>query len=352
VVGVDRDPAVLDAVAAAHPTEPGLDDALRAVLASGRLRTATAPSSADVYVVCVGTPLAADGSADLRDVDAAVEAIAAVMPGDALVVVESTVPVGTTDAIAARLRARAPGARVAACPERVLPGDALREVVENPRLAGGVDEASAAAAAEWLATFVTGRVDRTDARTAELAKLVENASRDVDVALANAVAAVAERFGVDPYELRALVNRHPRVRLAVPGVGVGGHCLPVDPWFLVRAAPAETTLLAEARRVNDAVPARWVDRILARAGGRPIGLLGLTYKADVDDFRGSPALEIARALSRRADVLAHDPYAAAVDGVALGRVEDVLARPVVALLVAHRAYEGLPVTLDCCGGRA
>ena len=194
--------------------------------------------------------------------------------------------------------------------------------------------------------------------TAELAKLTENAARDVQIALANTAASAAEALGVDPVLLRTLVNRHPRVALLEPGVGVGGHCLPVDPWFVIDAAPAETALLRVAREVNDARPGLWADRIARaadRAATKRIGLLGLTYKADTDDVRGSPAVEIARRLGERYDVLAADPYARQVDGIRLGTEDEVRARGVVALLVAHRAYAARgaptgPVVVDACGG--
>lgn len=341
VIGVDRDPAVLRAVAEGEggATEPGLADALREQLASGRLRVTETPGPAAVTLICVGTPIDADRHAVLDDLYAAVDAVSVGVPPDGLVVIGSTVPVGTTDTIAARLRIGRPGVRVACCPERVLPGDALRELRENPRVVGGVDDESTRVAADWLSTWACGPIDRVDARTAELAKLVENAARDVELALAHTVRAIAERHGVDPERLRAIVNRHPRVRLLEPGIGVGGHCLPVDPWFLVEAAPAETALLRLAREVNDAVPAQWVAKIARMASDRPgarIGLVGLTYKPDTDDARNAPALEIARALSVDHDVLAWDPFVEHADGVRLGTEDEVRGREIVVVLVGHR----------------
>jgi UDP-N-acetyl-D-mannosaminuronic acid dehydrogenase len=351
VTGVDRDPAALIRARGAHPTEPGLTEVVSAAVSSGRLAFATVPVRADVYVVCVGTPLAEGARADLSALDAALASIGAVAPPGALLVIESTVPVGTADRAAAAL----PGLRVAAAPERVWPGRALRELAENPRVVGGVDEESAVAAAAFFATLGAGDIDRTDARTAELVKLCENAARDVEIALANTLAAVSRAHGLDPHAVRALVNRHPRVALREPGIGVGGHCLPVDPWFLVEGAPAHTALLRAARGVNDGAPGAWAARIAARAGGRPIGLLGLGYKADSDDLRHAPAVEIALRLSASADVVVADPYHDAVDGIALAPLEVAAARPVVALLVAHAAYRVVrlrpdQIGIDACGG--
>ncbi|MEQ1571551.1 MAG: nucleotide sugar dehydrogenase, partial [Myxococcota bacterium] len=351
VVGVESDPAVRGAVWGPHPTEPGLD----ALLAQVSFEVVERPVASPVYAVCVGTPVGPDRAPDLRELEAALDQVAEVALAGALVVIESTVPVGTTDAAAERLRRRVPGARVAACPERVLPGRALHELVNNPRIAGGVDPASGEAAAQWLRSFVDGPVEVVDARTAELAKLVENAARDVEIALANTVAATAAAHGVDPARLRSLVNRHPRVALLEPGIGVGGHCLPVDPWFLIARSPATTRLFAAAREVNDAAAGRWAAEIARVAAGRPIGLLGLAYKADSDDPRNAPAVEVARALARDHDVIAADPFVREAAGVSVAPLDQVLARPVVALLVAHSAYRGLRppgVAVDACGGWA
>jgi UDP-N-acetyl-D-mannosaminuronic acid dehydrogenase len=347
VAGAERDEGVR-ALARGERTspEPGLDELVQQVLLTGRLTVGPAPVAACTSVVCVGTPLGQDRTADLRDLDMALEQLDEVAPEDGLVLLSATVPVGTTERAAQRLREHAPGRLVACCPERVLPGDLLRELVQTPRLAGGVDEASTEAAARWLGQWATGPVLRVSSRMAELAKLVENAARDVELALAHTVADLARRHELDPHELRRIVNHHPRVKLLVPGVGVGGHCLPVDPWFLVSGG--EPALLALAREVNDAVPGRWVERITAAAGQRRrIGLLGLTYKPDTDDLRHSPALQIARALAERFEVVAHDPHVTDVEGVRLGSLGEVLQCELVVRLVAHRAYQGLSVEIAC-----
>lgn len=340
VTGVERDPRRLASIASgeAGDPEPGLREALRAT----PIAVSPAVVAADAYVVCVATPW--DGrAADTADVQVAVAAVADAAPDGALVVIESTVPVGTTEALAAR----APSLRFAVAPERVLPGDALREIARNPRVVGG-DPAAAA----LLATWCHGPIDLVEPRMAELAKLVENASRDVEIAFANTVAAVAGRWGVDPWALQRVVNGHPRARMATPGIGVGGHCLPVDPWFLVAAAPAETALLRAAREVNDLGPERAVAEVARHAG--TIGLLGLAYKPDTDDVRNAPAVRVALALSASRDVLAADPYVT-VPGVRAATVERILRRDVVVLLVAHSAYRGLKarvrgIPVDLCGG--
>jgi UDP-N-acetyl-D-mannosaminuronic acid dehydrogenase len=358
VTAVDRDQAAVARATGPHPTEPGLAELIDAGRASGRLRFAVAPVPAEVYVVCVGTPLRpGTHEADLADLTAAVQDVAGQCPADALVLIESTVPVGTTERLAHLLRAGRPGVRVAAAPERILPGNVLVELAREPRVVGGVDPASADAAAVYLESCGSGRVERTDSRTAELCKLVENAARDVEIALANTVAAVARRAGVDPYALRALVNQHPRVKLRVPGIGVGGHCLPVDPWFLIGACPEETGLLATAREVNDGAVERWVAAIRRVAEGREVGLLGLGYKPDSDDLRLSPAVAIAVALSAEGPVVVADPYHERIGGLQVVSAARALSAPVVVLLVAHRAYRDLrsrlrpdQVAIDACGG--
>lgn len=354
VTGADSSAEVRSAVerGVAGGAEPGLPGLLRRALDRG-FTVSAAPTPADVTAICVPTPVSDDHRPALGCFWDAVQAVDAVAPPDGLVIVASTVPVGTTERVAARLRTRS----VVCCPERVLPGDAVREMVENPRIVGG-DPAATARAVDWLRGWARGPIDVSDARTAELAKLLENAARDVEIALANTVAAAAEAVGVDPERVAELVSRHPRVKLLRAGIGVGGHCLPVDPWFVVDAAPGATGLLRAAREVNEAVPARWAARIAAeaeRVGARRIGLLGLAYKPETDDVREAPAVRIARLLQPRFDVVAADPYVARVDGIDVRPVEDVLASDVVVLLVAHRALRDVVVPagrlrIDACGG--
>ena len=367
VIGVDKDARVRDAVASgkAGAREPGLPPRLADALSTGRLQIAEAPVAAATTVLCVPTPLDPTGRPDLRDLDAAVAAVAPLMPARGLAIVASTVPVGTTDRIGALLREGHPDRAVAACPERVLPGGVVREMIDNPRIVGGIDEASAVRACAWLSSWVAGPIARTDARTAELAKLMENAARDVEIALAQTVADTARALGVDPARLRELVDQHPRIQLRDAGIGVGGHCLPVDPWFAIDAAPHATALLQTAREVNDAVPRQWIARIGAAAdarNARRIGLLGLAYKPGTDDVRSAPAVAIARGLARRYEVIAADPFLDPADApliapVPLKSVEEALRAELVVLLVAHaplvalrdRIPEGTAI-IDAVGG--
>jgi UDP-N-acetyl-D-mannosaminuronic acid dehydrogenase len=319
VVGVDVDAATVDTVnrGEAPFVEPGLATRLRRAVEQGQLRAETKTPHADVYVIAVPTPSRGrDHVPDLSCVDAAVDSVLPRLVGGELILLESTSPPGTTQRIGDRVLAERPdlsldgaGGRpavhVAHCPERVLPGRIMTEIVENDRVVGGLTRAAAERARDLYATFCRGEILLTEARTAELTKLVENSYRDVNIAFANELAAVSARLGVDVWELIELANHHPRVDILQPGPGVGGHCIAVDPWFVVAAAPAEATLIRAAREINDATPERVVERVLAAVPGRDrprVALLGLTFKADVDDLRGSPACQVAR---RVADALPH-----------------------------------------------
>ncbi len=371
VHGVDTDVAVVNSLSSGAPAimcEPGLQDAIDRARSSGALSAGTTPAAADAFILAVPTPLGARNQANLDHVQAAVEAIAPVLEAGNLVVLESTVPAGTTHAVAERLRRMRPdldGHRrlhVAHCPERVLPGRALAEMIDNDRIVGGVDAESTLRAIDLYRVFVRGEVIGTDARTAEIVKLVENAHRDVNLAFANELSMICGELRVDAREVIALANRHPRVQILDPGPGVGGHCIPVDPWFLATAAPRVASLIPAARAVNEE-KARWVVRRVldeTRAFPSPIvACLGLTYKADVDDLRESPALAITRALGATAGVrvFAADPHVAQAPGVTLVTAEEAIARAdVVVALVGHRAFRALPRAaftgkriLDVCG---
>jgi UDP-N-acetyl-D-mannosaminuronic acid dehydrogenase len=370
VTGCDVAPHVVAAVAsgAAHFREPDLDMLLGAALRSGRLAVQAAPAPADVFVIAVPTPITTARRADLAHVEAAVAAIAPVLRPGNTVILESTCPVGTTERIAARLAALRPdlvlprhgGAapkgcvHVAHCPERVLPGRMLQEIVANDRVIGGLTLACAARAAALYRSFATGALRLTDSRTAEFVKLAENAFRDVNIAFANEVALLCEGFGIDPWAAIALANQHPRVDILRPGPGVGGHCIAVDPWFLVEGAPDATPLIQAARGVNDAKPARLVAwlRAAALAAARPaVGCFGLAYKADVDDLRESPAVAIVAALAAPGDIevlvcepwiAALPPALAALPGLRLVDSPAALGPPVLAFLVAHAAFRAIP----------
>jgi len=308
VVGVDVNRRIVDVLrnGEVHIQEPGLRTLVQAAFGSGRLRVAEVPEPAEAFLIAVPTPIRADKRADLRAVESAAEAIVPhLVPGN-LVVLESTSPPRTTvDRLAPILERSGLRAGVdfylAYSPERVLPGQILRELIENARVIGGVNRASAEAGRDLYAAFVKGEIVLTDATTAEMVKLMENTYRDVNIAVANEFARLAEHIGVDVWEAIALANRHPRVEILRPGPGVGGHCISVDPWFLVEAAPDETGLIRQARLVNDDQPERVVRRmeqVLGGLAGKTVVVLGLAYKSDVDDLRESPALEVARRLSQ------------------------------------------------------
>ena len=321
VFGTDVRPHVVDTVnrGEIHIHEPHLDRLVRRVVEQGRLTAALEPHPADVFILCVPTPFHEDRSPDVTYVEAAARSIRPyVRPGN-LVILESTSPPRTTEEIVVKEaipESLAVGADVfvAYCPERVLPGRILIEAVENDRVVGGITAACTDRALRFYQTFVTGAVVPTNAVTAEMTKLVENSFRDVNIAFANELSMMAERFGVDVWELIELANRHPRVKILSPGPGVGGHCISVDPWFLVHTAPDLTPLIRTAREVNDRKPQvvlAQINRLAQERRAKTIGCLGLAYKADVDDLRESPSLEIVRELRRqgRYEILACEPYA-------------------------------------------
>ncbi|MEW6566646.1 MAG: nucleotide sugar dehydrogenase [Chloroflexota bacterium] len=356
VLGVDTNRHVVDVLrnGGLHIQEPGLRTLVQAAFGSGNLRVGEQPEPAEAFIIAVPTPLLDDKRADMRHVYAAAESIVPHLRKGNLVVLESTSPPRTTvDRVApilerSGLRA-GPDFHLAYVPERVLPGQILRELIDNARVIGGVDRASAEAGRDLYATFVRGEILLTDATTAEMVKLMENTYRDVNIAVANEFSRLAERFGVDIWQAIAMANRHPRVNVLRPGPGVGGHCLSVDPWFLVEAAPDLSPLIRQARLVNDGQPAHavgLVERALGTLRGRKVAALGLAYKADVDDLRGSPAIEVVRLLAETgAEVRTFEPLVpeATVPGCAAAASLDAAldAADAVVLLVDHRPFRAL-----------
>lgn len=319
VVGVDVNPQIVQGLqnGKLHLYEPGLRTLVQAALRSGNLVVQDTPEPADAFIIAVQTPFLEDKRADLRFVRAASEAIVPYLQRGNLVILESTSPPLTTRQVVAPILERS-GLKAGRdfylvySPERVLPGQILRELIENARVVGGIDRASAEAARDLYATFVRGDIVLTDCTTAEMVKLMENTFRDVNIALANEFARLADRLGIDVWEAIALANRHPRVNILRPGPGVGGHCISVDPWFLVEVAPDLTRLIRAAREVNDSQPdfvVEWMERTLGRLEGRRVAVLGLAYKPDVDDLRESPAIEVAlRLVQAGAQVRAFEPF--------------------------------------------
>lgn len=313
VVGVDVNAATVEAVNAGEVpfVEPDLSTYVAGAVKSGLLRASTEMPFADSYVIAVPTPFNADYTADLSYIEAAASALAPRLRGDELIVLESTSPPGTTEYLGKYLLQLRPDLSLdgtngkpaillAHCPERVLPGRVMIELVTNDRIVGGVTPEAAERAARLYATFCQGDILTSDAKTAEMAKLVENSYRDVNIAFANELSIISDKLGVDVWELIRLANHHPRVNILQPGPGVGGHCIAVDPWFIVAAAPGSTQLIRAAREVNDSKPSWVLEKIEELLNStRPdsqIAVLGLAFKANIDDLRESPALQIARRL--------------------------------------------------------
>jgi UDP-N-acetyl-D-mannosaminuronic acid dehydrogenase len=357
VHGTDVRPDIVETInqGRIHIEEPDLDILVRSAVNSGQLKASSEPDFADVFMICVPTPICPDRTPDLSYIERACQAIRPYIQRDALIILESTSPPGTTERIVVK-QAVPPGMEVgedvfvAHCPERVLPGRILLEVVQNDRVVGGVTPACTARAKAFYESFVRGQVLETSALCAEVTKLVENSYRDVNIAFANELSMLADELDIDPWEIIALANRHPRVNILSPGPGVGGHCISVDPWFLVHTDPSHTALIRTAREVNDAKPAHVVRKIasLAAQFAAPrIGCLGITYKADVDDLRESPALTIVRELIKRGvgDVLVCDPYVSGnrFSEFPLHPLDYVLREAqILVLLTDHRQIRGVP----------
>ena len=351
----------------AHIVEPDLDILVRAAVTTGKLTAHAEPAEADVFMVCVPTPLTAEKKPDLSYVESATARICPHLRKGNLVILESTSPPGTTERIAAQVEATTGltprDIHFAHAPERVLPGKILREVVENDRIIGGIGDAATQAAAEFYGSFVSGALHLTTARTAETAKLVENAFRDVNIAFANELSVFCDEMDMDVWDLIGLANCHPRVNILSPGPGVGGHCIAVDPWFLVDCDPERTKLIRQAREVNDHKPHWVVDRVKRRAErfkSPRIACLGLAYKPDIDDLRESPAVEIVEALQKEpglGEIRVVEPNLHGHDTFELSTLEDAVRdADIVLVLVAHKQFRTMPSTLiaekiiiDTCG---
>ena len=331
VIGVDVNPAVVEAInqGRIHIVEPDLDMVVSAAVTHGYLRATARPEAAEVFLIAVPTPLTPDHRPDLSHIEAASRAIASVLKKGDLVILESTSPVGTTEKMALLMAEERPDLsfpqtqgetsdiRVAYCPERVLPGQVLRELVQNDRVVGGLTPRCAAAAAALYKLFIRGECFTTDARTAEMCKLTENSFRDVNIAFANELSLICDKLGINVWELIRLANRHPRVNILNPGPGVGGHCIAVDPWFIVDAAPERAKIIAAARAVNDSMPQWVVERVLKESHAlvstspvHSVACLGLSFKAKIDDLRESPALHIVERLAHFESLrlLVAEPY--------------------------------------------
>jgi UDP-N-acetyl-D-mannosaminuronic acid dehydrogenase len=369
VIGVDTNERIVEKVASGkvHIVEPDLDALVKKVVSTGRLRTSTEPVSADVFVITVPTPLAESKRPDCGFVVSAIRSIAPKLRPGNLVILESTCPVGTTAAMSeliASLRpdlylpggSDDPAANIymAYCPERVLPGRILLELQENDRSIGGVSEKCTERAVEFYKTFVNGKCTGTTSAVAEMVKLSENAFRDLNIAFANELSIISDRVGVDVWEVIRLANHHPRVNILQPGPGVGGHCIAVDPWFLVDLAPDLSPLIRTAREVNDGKADyiyRKADRLLEENRDQRLACLGIAFKANIDDFRESPSLEIAERLAAKFGnrISIVEPHAAKLPGPLTGSgaqhasLEDALSScAILLLLVDHDEFKEVP----------
>lgn len=355
--------------------EPGLEPRLEKVVASGRFSAHLTPQQSDVYMLCVPTPSyghSGNHAPNLSYIFSAATAIASLLKAGDTVILESTSPVGTTEAVSDFLRNLGVDVSVldiAYCPERIFPGNALAELAENDRIVGGLTARATEAVCAFYRTFVTGSVLGTNARTAEMSKLVENSYRDVNIAFANELSILCHNQQINVWDLIALANRHPRVNILQPGPGVGGHCIAVDPWFLVAQDPENAVLIRRAREVNLSKTewtlariAQAVNAHVAAHGSVPvIGCFGLAFKADIDDIRESPSLAIARRLQSQGQVVMNvEPNISEVDGLTLVTAEHALnICDIRVILVKHRAFAGLEwssgkksaQTLDFCGAQ-
>ncbi len=369
VTGVDVKPETVAAVSRGEVPfiEPDLAVGVSGAVAMGRLTATMETPEADAYIIAVPTPFNGDHSADLSFVKAAAEQIAPKLRPGNVVVLESTSPPGTTEKVSRWIgelrpdlkmpRSGSNGADIylAHCPERVLPGRIMIEIVTNDRVVGGLTERCAEKAASIYRVFAKGEILLTDAASAEMAKLVENAYRDVNIAFANELALIAEKLHIDVWEVIRLANRHPRVSILNPGPGVGGHCIPVDPWFIVSAAPEDSPLIRTARQVNDRRPHHVAEQVVAKAGrfrAPKIACLGLTFKANVDDIRESPAVEVVELIAAAlpdVELLAADPYVDKLPASLVGRpnvslvggYDAVDQADIVVLLVEHDLFKSL-----------
>ena len=368
VVGVDINQHAVDTInrGEIHIVEPELDIIVQAAVTQGYLRATTKPEPADAFLIAVPTPFKGDHEPDLSYVEAAAKSIAPVLKKGDLVILESTSPVGTTEQMAGWLaQARndlsfphqvgeLADVNIAYCPERVLPGRVVHELVSNDRVIGGMTQRCSQRATELYKTFVEAECIPTNARTAEMCKLTENSFRDVNIAFANELSIICDKLDINVWELIKLANHHPRVTILQPGPGVGGHCIAVDPWFIVSKTPQEARLIRTARQVNDGKPHYVVNQVLSAAStvtDPVIACLGLAFKPDIDDLRESPAMEVVQLLAGRktGQVIVAEPHIehlppslAKFDNIELVSADEAVRRAnIIVMLVSHQVFNAI-----------
>jgi UDP-N-acetyl-D-mannosaminuronic acid dehydrogenase len=368
VIGVDNNSKVVETInrGEIHIVEPGLQKHVANAVNNGLLKATTTPEPADAFLIAVPTPFKDDHKPDLTYIESATKAIAPVLEKGNIVILESTSPVGTTEKMAEWLVEARPDLAIptqsnstgdifiAHCPERVLPGNVLYELVHNDRVIGGINEISSLKAKSVYEIFVQGSCITTKARTAEMAKLTENSFRDVNIAFANELSLICDQLEIDTWELISLANRHPRVDILQPGPGVGGHCIAVDPWFIVDSAPELSKIVKTARLVNDSKPDWVVNKVSEAASQFPIpriACFGIAFKADIDDLRESPALDIVKTLAKNSnyEILVVEPNIKSLPNVLSTLVnvtytsmEDALKNADIILgLVDHEPFKGI-----------
>lgn len=380
VIGVDINQHAVDTInqGKIHIVEPELDILVHAAVTEGYLRATTKPEPADAFLIAVPTPFTDGHKPDLRYIEVAARSLAPVLSKGNLVILESTSPVGTTEKLAEWLAAWRPDLtfpqqageeadiQIAYCPERVLPGRVVHELVANDRVIGGMTRAAVTSAIELYKVFVEGALVATDARTAEMCKLTENSFRDVNIAFANELSVICDKLDINVRELISLANRHPRVNILQPGAGVGGHCIAVDPWFIVDTVPEDARIIRTAREVNDQKP-DWVlgkikaaigETLAARPGGDVVDVkvacLGIAFKPDIDDLRESPAKEIAENVARLGcQVLIVEPNIPSLSGSMGGRNFELINlktaldhADVVCVLVKHKSFRDAAAEIE------